>query len=413
MTINKIAYFLNSFPNVSETFIVYQIIQTIKKKYEVEIYVNSMLDVDDSSQSDLIKKYSLHTLCFKSSIYSGELRKDLYSFLRLLKKNRLDFLKTYFTCLKADNFGLNGLGLYHFLNYGNLLGGALDLCHAHFGPNGRELLKAKRLGFKVGKILTTFHGYDVALTHLSEYERGKYYEELFRVGDLFTVNTPYLRDEILSLGCPQNRLKVIPMGIDIHHFSPKTKTVARNKIRLLSVGRLIPFKSFELGILSVKTLLDRGYDIKYTIIGDGESRADLEKMAAKLKIKDSVVFTGSLDQTQVLNYMQNSDIFLMTSTFDEFGRRETQGVVVGEAQACGLPVCAFRSGGVPYAMKEGETGLLAEEKNLEQYTENLKYIIDHDEIRKAMGLSARKFVIENYSLEKTSGKFIKLYEDLL
>ena len=103
----------------------------------------------------------------------------------------------------------------------------------------------------------------------------------------------------------------------------------------------------------------------------------------------------------------------MTSTFDECGRRETQGLVTAEAQACGLPVVAFRSGGVPYTIEEAKTGFLAEEKNVTEFTQHLRKLCIDEPLRKEMGQNARKYVEDNFCLNKSAQKQISLYEKVL
>ena len=103
----------------------------------------------------------------------------------------------------------------------------------------------------------------------------------------------------------------------------------------------------------------------------------------------------------------------MTSVYDKIGRRETQGVVTAEAQACGLPVVAFRSGGVPYTIEEGKTGFLAEEKNVLEFTQHLRKLCIDEPLRKKMGQNARKFIEDNFCLSKLAQKQISLYEEVL
>ena len=122
---------------------------------------------------------------------------------------------------------------------------------------------------------------------------------------------------------------------------------------------------------------------------------------------------GARNQSEIKKWLQESDVFLMTSTFDDCGRRETQGVVTAEAQACGLPVVAFRSGGVPYTLEEGKTGFLAEEKNLTEFTQYLRKLCMDEPLRKKMGQNARKFVEDNFCQTKLAQKQISLYEKVL
>jgi colanic acid/amylovoran biosynthesis glycosyltransferase len=176
---------------------------------------------------------------------------------------------------------------------------------------------------------------------------------------------------------------------------------------------LIKWKGHAYGIKAVSLLVKKGYNISYIIIGEGEEKTNLKNLIKSLNLEKNVVLTGAKDQQFIRDHLQQSDIFLMTSTHDETGRRETQGVVTGEAQACGLPVCAFNSGGVPYTMVDGETGFLSEEKDIKGMADNIEKLIVNQELRKKMSNNARNFVVEHYSLKSSAAKMQNIYQKLL
>lgn len=168
-----------------------------------------------------------------------------------------------------------------------------------------------------------------------------------------------------------------------------------------------------MGILAVNKLVKKGLNLKYFIIGDGDERHNIEQLIEKLHLKEHVTMLGEKNQSEVKNCMQQSDVFLMTSAYDDIGRRETQGVVTAEAQACGVPVVAFRSGGIPYTLEEGSTGYLAEEKDLEEFTRHLENLCTNETLRKKMGQNARKFIEDNFCQTKLAQKQISIYEKVL
>ena len=410
---NKIAYLVNIFPVISETFIVNQVIAAIDAGYSVNIFARKLLSLKESSQEDLLSRYKLMSKCIKMHNYSTKKIDNLKTVLKILMQYKYSALLHSYRSLRSSNFGFNGFGLYNFISTAMFLSDNSHIHHAQFGPNGKLLVQAKYLNLIKGKIITTFHGYDASSNFMPFEELKIYYSNLFNVGDFFTVNTPYLAEQLAALGCPKDKLYIIPMGIDTLYFKPKQKNITNNSsINLLSVGRLVKFKSFDLGIRAMSILISEGYHVQYTIIGDGDQKEYLRGLAANLGISKHVKFTGALNQEMVRNYMQESDIFLMTSTHDENMRRETQGVVTAEAQACGLPVCAFRSGGIPYTLKDGETGFLSEEKNIKEFTKNIKILINNDELRYKMSLAARDFIKQNYSVNVSAKKLITIYNSL-
>ena len=105
---------------------------------------------------------------------------------------------------------------------------------------------------------------------------------IFRHSDLITVNTPYLLEQLLHLGADPRRIELLPMGVDTSFFFPKKNHYKKQNLQLLSVGRLVKWKTYDLGIQAVGELVREGIDLKYYIIGDGSERDDLQRLIEKL-----------------------------------------------------------------------------------------------------------------------------------
>ncbi|MDK2771719.1 MAG: glycosyltransferase, partial [Flavobacterium sp.] len=131
-----------------------------------------------------------------------------------------------------------------------------------------------------------------------------------------------------------------------------------------------------------------------------------------LNILDVVSLLGIKTQDYIKEIFKTIYIFLMYSIKDSTGREETQGVVSAEAQAMGLPVVAFNSGGVPYTIKENETGFLIEQKNIEKYAEAIAFLIDNPEVYEKMSLQAPKFIENNLSNIFVFDKLLTIYQNI-
>jgi colanic acid/amylovoran biosynthesis glycosyltransferase len=286
-----------------------------------------------------------------------------------------------------------------------------DIVHIQFGTYKYPFDIMKAAGLFKGKLVTTFHGFDAHFTQENKAQQEGFYSELFASGDAFTVNSGYLKEKILELGCPEQKVTLIPIPVDTDYFRPAPSN--SEAIRLLSVGRLTELKGHSYGIKAVHALMDKGYELRYDIVGQGEEKENLEKLIADLGLGHSVKLHDKRTQAEILNLMQDSDIYLMTSIVDRSGRGEAQGLVTGEAQACGLPVVGFKSGGVPSTLADGRTGFLVPEKDVVAMAERLAFLIDHPEERGQMGIEARKFVEQEFSLEVISWKWSELYAQVL
>ncbi|MBT8394714.1 MAG: glycosyltransferase, partial [Bacteroidia bacterium] len=286
--------------------------------------------------------------------------------------------------------------------------------HVHFGHFGMDLALMKKMGVLASKIITTFHGYDANMK--SEKEKQvliKQYKNLFVQSDTITVNTNYLKDILLQLNCENDKLKIIPMGINMDLFKcDKIKKISTNKpVNLISIGRIIELKGHKYAIQSVKKLIDKGYTIHYTIIGTGRLKNELKNLINKLDVSEHVVLVGKKSQSEIKEYFEASHLFLMSSVTDSDNRREAQGLVTIEAQASGLPVIGFDSGGVKYTFINNKTGILVNEKDTDAYANAIAQLINDVDLYQSCSLAAPEFVNANFNLDITSKKFISLYNN--
>ena len=416
----KIGFIINRFPPKTSAFVTNQILNARNAGYKIGIFPRILNDTHDVCQPEIIKHYGLMEKVIKPvplELNKLTRKKGLLNILyRGPRGLSLYFIKSLNPFIFGKN-GINALVLHRVVQFYNI--SDFEVFHCQYGNNGLIAAWLKELGLLKGKIITTFHGYDA---HSNDPNFRRIYSNLstrnwapllFKHSDLITVNTPYLLKQLIELGADPSRIELLPMGVNTSFFLPKENYQKKQNIKLVSVGRLVNWKSYDVGIQAVGNLVKEGFNLEYFIIGDGSERDNLQRLIEKLNLKVHVKLLGAKTQSEIKKRLQESDAFLMTSTFDECGRRETQGLVTAEAQACGLPVVAFRSGGVPYTIEEGKTGFLAEEKNVSDFTQHLRKLCTDETLRKEMGKNARKFIEGNFCLSKLAQKQISLYEKVL
>jgi colanic acid/amylovoran biosynthesis glycosyltransferase len=377
-------------------------------------------ETDDVCQPEIVNHYGLMDKVIKPIPFDLNKRTRIKWLLKTLYRGPRNLMIYFVKSLNPYIYGKNGINLlvlHRAVQFNS--NPDFDIFHCQYGNNGLIAAWLKELGLITGRIITTFHGYDA---HSDDPNFKRIYSNLstriwatliFRHSDLITVNTPYLLEQLLHLGADPKRIELLPMGVDTSFFFPKKNQYKKQNLQLLSVGRLVKWKTYDLGIQAVGKLVKEGINLKYYIIGDGSERDNLQGLIEKLNLKAHVKLLGAKTQSEIKKRLQESDAFLMTSTFDDSGRRETQGLVTAEAQACGLPVVAFRSGGIPYTIEEGKTGFLAEEKNVSEFTKHLRKLCTDETLRKEMGKNARKYIVDNFCLSKLAQKQISIYEKVL
>ncbi|MDJ0696718.1 glycosyltransferase [Mastigocoleus sp. MO_188.B34] len=406
----KIAFVLNKFPLLSETFILNQITGLIDLGHEVDIYANQIGDISKIHPD--VDKYHLLKRTFyigrpKNRI--GKLSKIIVLLITKFFLNPIVFLKS----INITKYGDLASNLVLFYATGYLVGkeAKYDIIHCHFGPNGLKSAFLRDIGVISGKLISTFHGYDI--TNYLEEKGERVYDPLFKLGDLFLPISESWKIRLEKLGCTK-KILVHRMGIDCNKFTFSVHENPNNdRIRIVSIARLVEKKGIEYGIRAVAKLLIKKSNITYTIVGDGLLRENLEILIDELGIGEQVNLVGWKHQEEVVSILKDSDLMLAPSITSKNGDCEGVPVVLMEAMAMGLVIVSTQHSGIPELVKDGITGFLVPEKDVESLAERMEYLINHPTIRLGMGKAGRKQVEENYNINKLNYQLAGIYEALL
>lgn len=407
----KILFKINEFPQLSETFVIDQIIIAIKSGFDVTILVNNFLDKNIVNQKNL---FNTHNLVEKTEVINFKI--PVNKKLRLLKAIFLFFLnlkyfKKIILFLKEKN-KIELSHIYHFNFYKKYID--FDIIHIQFGNNHQPFEILKKIKLFKSKLIVSFHGHDAFFPIYGFLTEG-YYNNLFKYADLIVANTDYLANQIYSIGCPIEKLKTIPIGVDTTFFKPLKKISQNLKtINLVTLGRLDKVKGQHLAIEVLCVLRNRGYNnLNLTIIGEGVERKNLERLVIDEDLQDYVNLVGSKNHEEIRELFNASDIFIFTSIAVESERRETQGLATLEAQACGLPVVVFDSGGVKYTVEADVSGFIVDEYDVYAMAEKIELLIKSTNLRYQMRLGAIKFVQQNFSQSLIQTYWDEVYNHLI
>jgi phosphatidylinositol alpha-1,6-mannosyltransferase len=240
----------------------------------------------------------------------------------------------------------------------------------------------------------------------SRFKRGTA-ERIFRHAAVLVAISEWTRRRCLEvldgLGFKPGEIDVrrIPLGTDPAHFRPELDT-SRVQARyglepgrwLITVARLVGHKGFDTGLRVLAALREAFPDLRYAIVGSGPMQGQLEMLARDLGVGHLVRFlTGVPDQDLPALY-NCAEIYLGLSRAEGL-LMEGFGISLVEASACGIPVVGARQGGIPDAVREGETGLLVDSTDLGAIVEVVRSLLEDQELARRLGLEGRR-AVESY-----------------
>ena len=245
----------------------------------------------------------------------------------------------------------------------------------------------------------TAHGQDF----MSDLGQDDLLREICAAAEFVAVETDYSRT-LLQERCPDAAPKIhrVYNGLDLANLpSPPQGERAPAPTTILSVGRLVPFKGFEILLEACGELDRRNFVFRCQIVGDGPLREKLEAMIADLKLQDRVQLCGALSQADVFSKLQTCDIFALASVVDAAGASDVFPTVIMEAMACARPVVSTRLAGIPESVVDGVTGLLVPPGDWEAFAEALDKLVRDSELRKRLGDAGRGRMQKEFSVAKT------------
>lgn len=283
-----------------------------------------------------------------------------------------------------------------------------DLVHIFFGiPDGPIGWALKRLyGLPY---LISLRGADVPSDEVKRF--AKHYKVLrpfvrwlWRDADALVAVSNGLREYAFETA-PDMPIEVIPNAIELSKFTPPRQRNQDGPVRLLFVGRFNAFKNVEALLQTVGKLCQHGFDnFELQLVGDGERRANLERLVVEQGLTRHVRFLGWVNRETIVERYRQADLFVTATTWE--GMPNT----VLEGMACGLPVVATRASGLDQLVHEGINGHLVDIGDTAAMADRLADLIDNPYERLRMGKESRKIAEQQFAWEYIAEQYVQIYE---
>lgn len=261
--------------------------------------------------------------------------------------------------------------------------------------------------------VVTIHGPDINTAIIDKRLRNLTKRSLVRVSKIFpnSLDTKNRFYTIFGKAFRRKTKTVFP-GVDLNLYTSikntqqiEKKYKLKDKKLVIFVGRLDNQKGIEYLVKATKDIRGEVY-----ILGGGDYKADLEKMAKEQKLPN-IHFLGYFSKEYIKELRQfyaRADVVVVPSTV-----KEALGFVILEAMAAKTPVVASNIGGIPNIVKDGKTGFLVRPRSPKEIAEKVNLILGNEKLRNAMGERCLKLIAEKFTWEKAAGAIRGSYEQAL
>jgi len=389
----KVAYLLNVFPALSETFVLNEVLEMEALGVEVQVFARQPRQEEKRhEQLTLLRRPPVYVSPSRAQKADSLLRYGLRHPARLEKTRRLAHGKPHWQLTHA----------VHLARLVEAFGA--ERIHCHFATAAADfgLYVAALTGLPFS---FTAHAYDIFFKPPDNF--AELAAEADHVITISHYNEAYLREHY---GIAAGKIAVIRCGIDGATFCPDgakqaidEKAVDDRSIDILSVGRLHPDKGFAHLIEACRLLRDRGLAFNCTVVGDGHLREELARRAAECGLAETITFAGALTQAEVRELLRRAKVFTLPSISEGIG------VATMEALACEMPAVVTRVMGVPELVEDGVCGFLVPPGDAATLADRIERLLRDPELRQRLGAAGRRKVLRDFNLHTEVAKLKNLW----
>lgn len=397
----KIAYLMSRFPKISETFILFEILEMEKLGVPVEVYplLRERQPVTHPEAAKITER--AHFLPF---ISWPIVRANAMFLLR----GPLRYLRTLCEVLwgtKAHrNFFIGALAYWP-----KAVAFAHDMrreqvahIHAHF-CNHPALV-----AFIIHRLTGIPYSF---IAHGSDLHKNRTMLDRKIAASAFALTVSRFNLEVMHTACDEHtrrKTRILRCGIDPSVFTPAQKNGTLGPLRIICVASLEEVKGHKHLIEACRILRERGVDFICDLIGEGPRRAELAAQITAANLERHVIMHGSMKRDDVVRMLKAADVKVLASVPTAEGKREGVPVVLMEAMACGLPVISSRLSGIPELVEHERTGVLLPPGEAEGLAGAIERLQNDPALRRRLGEAGREKVLREYDLKANVQELLRM-----
>lgn len=226
----------------------------------------------------------------------------------------------------------------------------------------------------------------------------------FNSADKIITFTEREKEDMISVGVKPEKIVIIPNGVDTEKFHPVISPEP-HPFTVIWVGRLAAGKGLKYAILGFEKFLQFVPTALIYVVGDGPYLEMAKEYVAGKGLEGSIIFTGRVENDEMISYYARSSVYLMTSMSEGMPR------TLLEAMACGLPVVCTDIPQLVPIIEAG--GIVIQKKDIGGVVGALERLYGDGDLSEGFGLSGRKKIVEGYSLSAMNEETEKVYGELM
>ena len=389
----NILYYLETFPKISQSFILNEIYELEKRGHNVVVFaVNQPQDDIEHQEYNEIDI----PVCYADPLsYADAINLLSPKILRPKILRNAKFKASVETHFAAFNWSKQCIEFVDELNL------EVDLIHSHF-------ITAKWFS---GRYVASYYNIPFTMTaHAFDLYNNPNKEQLEHIVDkidhLVTIseyNKDYVRDEI-SEKTPNT---VIHAGIRPEKFKPGSSSVDQ---RILTVSRFVEKKGLPYAIKAVSKIVDDYPSLQYHIVGSGEMKSEIENQIKELRLADTVELLGNVTDERLLAELDEASCFLLPCIVADSGDQDGIPVSLMEAMAMETPPISTNVSGIPELIDDQQNGFTVEPKNTNELAKAISSILSSPEKQRRFGTRGRKKIINDFNITKEAAKLESVFE---
>lgn len=339
---------------------------------------------------------------------SGQLRETLISSTKkFLRRIGLANITTQWLAMRGTTLFLDAIAKQN-----------VCLMHAHFGPTAIEFLRVCKQA-SLPLVLSTY-GYDVGSLPKTTPTYLSALREVFNYASAVLAMSRDMQQDLIALGCPAYKIIVHHTSVNPVEFTPSQRN-SEKPLRILSICSYSEKKGLPYLVESYGQICRDFPNSELRIIGRPAQVNDVaiavDKIVEQYDLQERVQQLPSIPindwQPMLAQEYAAAHIFALPSVTASDGDKEGIPTVLLEAQASGLPVVSSQHAGIPEAIVDGVTGLLVNERDVQDLTAKLGALLGSKQARLEMGNAGRKNIMAEFNVEIQAARLEKIYDAVI